>query len=86
MKRLTRPRFNHEFTQFNDRSAFSKHNGEAEASRDTGDLLGLDDKGDSTNLDDLLTSNQDKKGAAGEEKKKSIEILDIEDDYDPSKE
>ena len=65
VKRLTRPRFNHEFTQFNDRSAFSKHNGEPETCQDT-DLLGL--------VDD------------SKEEKKSIEILDIEDSYDPAME
>ena len=29
VKRLTRPRFNHEFTQFNDRMAFTRLTGEA---------------------------------------------------------
>ena len=46
VKRLTRPRFNHEFTQFNDRVAFTKLSGEAEAEpreTPTTDLLGLDD-------------------------------------------
>ena len=77
VKRLTRPRFNHEFTQFNDRQAFTRMSGEAEAesrgAQQTVDLLSLD-AGDN-NVDAAAADT----GAEG----RSIEILDIEEDYDP---
>lgn len=67
VKRLTRPRFNHEFTQFNDPMAFSRLNGEAEPTEMDGDLMGL-------------------LGNGGNEVKpqKGIQLMDIEEDYDPS--
>lgn len=40
VKRLTRPRFQHEFTQFNDRMAFSRMSGEPEPQ--TADLFSFD--------------------------------------------
>jgi len=72
VKRLTRPRFNHEFTQFNDRAAFSRLNGEGDQPDAQADLLGLND--------DILASRTPQKP------QKAIELFDIEEDYDPSSE
>lgn len=41
VKRLTRPRFNHEFTQFNDSMAFQRLNGEGQSGEVEGDLMNL---------------------------------------------
>ncbi len=59
-----------EFTQFNDPLSFSRLNGESESTTQ-GDLLGLE------------SSNQPSTSASSSAPK-SVEIIDIEEDYDPS--
>ena len=59
VKRLTRPRFGHEFIQFNDRIAFSAMSGEPV----TGDLF-----------DEPAQSSPPK----------SVQLVDVEEDYDPA--
>ncbi len=57
-----------EFTQFNDPLSFSRLNGESQSTTQ-GDLLGLD------------SSTQPSTSSTAP---KSVEIIDIEEDYDPS--
>ena len=78
VKRLTRPRFNHEFPQLNDRMAFTRLTGEADAPQQqsadaqTADLLSLDE-----------TNHTQGAAASSSASTKGIEIFDIEEDYDP---
>ena len=77
VKRLTRPRFNHEFPQLNDRMAFTRLTGEAEPSHQQ------PADAQTTDLLDLGETSHTQGAASSSESTKGIEILDIEEDYDP---